>query len=56
MPIACIVSPFFAVEIETLHFFKETNFEESLQKWQEAPESRHQSRDTSWSEDGVVAT
>jgi hypothetical protein len=44
MPIACIVSPFFAVEIEMLHFRMELNLEESLQKRVDAPESRHQSK------------
>ncbi len=49
-------SPFFAVETEILHFSIETNLDESLQKWQEAPETRHQSSDMSRSADRVVAT
>ena len=54
IPMAKRLSLFFAVEMVTLHCLIEMNLEESLQKWQEAPESRVQSNSISLSAEGKV--
>ncbi len=45
---------FWLCNIEILHFLININSVESLQKWYEAPESRHQSKQKLWSAVGCV--